>query len=131
MTDYSPATGRHWDTDDEVMARAKVAMFQEVWESGGAAAYCDAMLSSLVPWLAEEIVRCGLEITGREPPIGNGPGSPLGNRERQALDLVAEGLTNRQIAERMGVGIGTASKYIGGVLRKLGVTDRHEAAAMR
>lgn len=116
---------------DDVVGRAKVAMFQQLWESGGAMAYCDAMLSSLVPWLAEEIVRCGLTVTGREPPIGTGPGSPLGDRERQALDLIADGLTTRQIAERMGVRMGTAQKYVGGVLRKLGVSDRRQAAAMR
>lgn len=49
-------------------------------------------------------------------------------RERQVLDLVAEGLSNRQIGERLYISAKTASVHVSAILRKLGVTTRTEAA---
>lgn len=49
-------------------------------------------------------------------------------RERQVLDLVAEGLTNGQIAERLFISAKTASVHVSAILRKLGVATRTEAA---
>jgi DNA-binding NarL/FixJ family response regulator len=49
------------------------------------------------------------------------------------LRLIAEGLTNRQIAERLGYRIGTVKDYVQRVIQKLEVSDRTQAAvrAMR
>ncbi|MGB4779300.1 response regulator [Microbacterium sp.] len=49
-------------------------------------------------------------------------------RERSVLDLVARGLTNRQIAERLGLSGKTVSNNVSVILGKLGVADRGEAA---
>jgi DNA-binding NarL/FixJ family response regulator len=49
-------------------------------------------------------------------------------RERQVLDLVAEGLSNKQIGERLFISGKTASVHVSAILRKLGVTTRTEAA---
>ncbi|MFK4788656.1 AAA family ATPase [Microbacterium sp. ZW T5_56] len=49
-------------------------------------------------------------------------------REQQVLDLVAEGLTNRQIGERLFISAKTASVHVSAILRKLGVASRTEAA---
>jgi ATP/maltotriose-dependent transcriptional regulator MalT len=49
-------------------------------------------------------------------------------RERQVLDLVAEGLSNRQIGERLFISAKTASVHVSAILRKLGVATRTEAA---
>ncbi|MFC7025453.1 LuxR C-terminal-related transcriptional regulator, partial [Promicromonospora thailandica] len=49
-------------------------------------------------------------------------------RERQVLDLVAEGLTNGQIAERLFISAKTVSVHVSAILRKLGVATRTEAA---
>lgn len=49
-------------------------------------------------------------------------------RERQVLDLLAEGLSNRQIGERLFISIKTVSVHVSAVLRKLGVSTRTEAA---
>lgn len=49
-------------------------------------------------------------------------------RERQVLDLVAEGLSNKQIGERLFISAKTASVHVSAILRKLGVTTRTEAA---
>ena len=54
----------------------------------------------------------------------------LTDRERQVLDLVAEGLTNGQIAERLYISRKTASVHVSAILRKLGVASRTEAAVV-
>jgi DNA-binding NarL/FixJ family response regulator len=48
--------------------------------------------------------------------------------ERDVLRLMADGLTNRQISERMRWSVGTAKKYVQRVLDKLGASDRTQAA---
>ncbi|WP_159798772.1 ATP-binding protein [Puerhibacterium puerhi] len=59
---------------------------------------------------------------------GGGEPGRLTDRERQVLDLVAEGLTNGQIADRLFISRKTASVHVSAILRKLGVTSRTEAA---
>ena len=49
-------------------------------------------------------------------------------RERQVLDLIAEGLSNRQIGERLFISAKTASVHVSAILRKLGAATRTEAA---
>ncbi len=48
--------------------------------------------------------------------------------ERTILDLLAEGLTNRQIAERVHLAEKTVKNYISSILSKLGMSRRTEAA---
>ncbi|MGI9825093.1 helix-turn-helix transcriptional regulator [Agromyces sp. Marseille-Q5079] len=49
-------------------------------------------------------------------------------RERQVLELIAEGLSNRQIGERLYISGKTASVHVSAILRKLGASTRTEAA---
>jgi two-component system, NarL family, response regulator DevR len=55
--------------------------------------------------------------------------SSLTPQERNILDLIAEGLTNRQIGERMFLAEKTVKNYVSNVLAKLGMSRRTEAAA--
>lgn len=48
-------------------------------------------------------------------------------RERQVLELIAEGLSNRQIGERLFISGKTASVHVSAILRKLGAATRTEA----
>jgi ATP/maltotriose-dependent transcriptional regulator MalT len=51
----------------------------------------------------------------------------LTNREREVLALVAEGLTNRQIGERLVISEGTAIRHVSNIFGKLGVNNRSAA----
>ena len=52
----------------------------------------------------------------------------LSGQERQVLELLAEGLTNRQIAERLYLAEKTIKNYVTSVLAKLGMARRTQAA---
>lgn len=52
----------------------------------------------------------------------------LSPQERRLLDHLAEGLTNRQIAERMQLAEKTVKNYVSNLLRKLNMSSRTEAA---
>ncbi|GAA1942489.1 helix-turn-helix transcriptional regulator [Microbacterium deminutum] len=52
----------------------------------------------------------------------------LTERERQVLDLIAHGLSNRAIAEELFISTKTASVHVSNILRKTGATTRTEAA---
>ena len=51
-------------------------------------------------------------------------------REAEVLDLLARGRTNREIAETLVISIKTANIHVSHILRKLGVPNRLEAAAI-
>jgi len=65
----------------------------------------------------------------RQPESVQDPGlSSLTEQERRVLDLVAEGLTNRQIGGRLGLAEKTVKNHVSGVLAKLGLGSRTQAA---
>ena len=61
-----------------------------------------------------------------------GEADPFGltAREREVLGLVAEGYTNRRIAETLFISESTAGVHVSNILGKLGVSSRTEAAAV-
>ena len=50
-------------------------------------------------------------------------------REQQVLSLIAEGLSNRQIGEKLFISAKTASVHVSAILRKLGASTRTEACS--
>lgn len=61
-------------------------------------------------------------------PVDSAPA--LTSREREVLELLAEGQTNRAIALRLGISEHTAKFHVGAVLAKLGAASRAEAVAL-
>jgi NarL family two-component system response regulator LiaR len=59
-----------------------------------------------------------------------GIGQDLSEREREVLELLAEGLSNAEIAERMVVSVAAVKYHVSSILSKLGATNRTEAVAL-
>ena len=56
--------------------------------------------------------------------------SGLSRREREVLLQIGSGLTNRQIAARLGISSNTVDKHVQQVLKKLQVRNRVQAAIL-
>lgn len=56
------------------------------------------------------------------------PGSDLSPREHQILELIVKGLSNKQIADRLGITEGTVKWHVNAILARLNVSDRTQAA---
>jgi DNA-binding NarL/FixJ family response regulator len=57
-----------------------------------------------------------------------GAPAPLSEREREVLAMVAEGLPNKVIAQRLSISEKTVKAHLTSVFRQIGVTDRTQAA---
>ncbi|MQA08411.1 MAG: hypothetical protein GEU98_07620 [Pseudonocardiaceae bacterium] len=61
--------------------------------------------------------------------VGAKGAGALTSREREILRLVAQGLTNAEIAGRLYISTRTAGNHVSNILTKLGLRSRAEAAA--
>jgi DNA-binding NarL/FixJ family response regulator len=66
----------------------------------------------------------------RERMASADPVAALSRQEKQVLDLIGEGLTNRQIAARMSLAEKTAKNYVSTLLTKLGLHSRTQVALL-
>jgi len=64
-----------------------------------------------------------------EGPAVRQPGGALTARESEVAALIAEGLTNGQLAERLFISPKTAAVHVSNILAKLGLASRAEVAA--
>ena len=78
--------------------------------------------------LAPEVTRRVIARFGERPaPAAGSAPADLTDREAEVFALVAEGLSNAEIAERLFVGEATVKTHVSSVLLKLGVRDRVQA----
>ncbi len=82
----------------------------------------------VVAWADDLADAAGIRGPARRADAGT---DELTARERQVLDLIAEGPTNGQIADRLYISRKTVSVHVSAVLRKLGASSRTEAARIR
>jgi len=77
-------------------------------------------------WSREELRRVtGSLATMR---VGSDSEIPLTQREGEVLKQLANGLTNKEIAQSLGISYETVKEHVQHILRKIGVSDRTQAA---
>lgn len=79
--------------------------------------------SSLHPTIARKVIR-ELSRPSDLPPVGD----PLTEREVDVLRLVAQGLSNQEIARKLEIREGTVRIHVGNILNKLQLANRTQAA---
>lgn len=111
-----------------VLAGAQGYLMKEIDPEGLMRAIADAHAGRSV--LTPEITARVLQLL-RDGGAGAGGGlSALSAQERRVLALVAEGLTNKEVAEKLGLSDNTVKNYLVSVFEKLQVKRRSQAAAM-
>ncbi|MEU9715978.1 response regulator transcription factor [Streptomyces sp. NPDC047976] len=103
---------------------------QELISAVRAAAAGDAVLS---PGVTGAVIS---RMLGAREPAGAGGAAAderiarLTGRERDVLAALGEGLSNQEIAARLGIGTGTVKTHVGAILDKTGSTSRVQAALL-
>jgi two-component system response regulator DevR len=110
-----------------VLAGASGYILKEVRTAGLVEAIRQAALgrSLLDPALITQVMNRIQTESGPDPRLKN-----LTEREREVLDLIADGLTNRQIGERLFLTEKTVKNYASSLFAKLGLQRRSQAAVL-
>jgi DNA-binding NarL/FixJ family response regulator len=112
--------------DDEQAASARAAGARGILQRDAGAARLVAAVRAVAAGLTvlDEPSAAALLRPAAAPA---GPIEPLTPREQEVLQLLAEGLSNKQIASRLGISEHTAKFHVAKLLQKLGVESRSEA----
>lgn len=78
------------------------------------------------PHIATRVLHQFRELAAAEEELG-ALFSPLTNRETEILDCIAQGMTNKEIADRLCISSQTVKNHVTSILRKLQVNDRTSA----
>jgi DNA-binding NarL/FixJ family response regulator len=78
--------------------------------------------------LSGEIAIRILQRIANDHTVHDGPPERLTPREREVLQYVVKGLTNREIAGQLSLSVGTVKIHVERIIGKLGVSDRTQAA---
>ncbi len=80
------------------------------------------------PSVARKVVAEFARMAAPAPRPSQSLDEPLSEREMEILRLLAQGMTNREIAQRLYLAEGTVKNYVTNILGKIGARDRTQAA---
>lgn len=80
------------------------------------------------PSVARKVVAEFARLATPAPKASQDLDEPLSEREREILRLLAQGMTNREIAQRLYLAEGTVKNYVTNILGKIDARDRTQAA---
>ena len=81
--------------------------------------------------IAWRSAHCGSRpVAPHQTELAAGAGEPLTPRERDVLQLMAEGLPNKLIAARLSISEHTAKFHVSAIMTKLGAASRTEAVTI-
>ncbi|HWL17429.1 MAG TPA: response regulator transcription factor [Opitutus sp.] len=114
---------------DAVVAGAQGYIMKEIDPAALVQAIVDAAAgrSVLGPDITDRVLRF---IRDAGTPGGNGSLSNLSQQEHRVLALVANGLTNKQVGQELGLSENTVKNYLVNIFEKLQVKRRSQAAAL-
>ncbi len=122
------------ELDDEVLAALSAGADAYCVKSSDAATVLDAVriVAGGGAYFDSRIAHVVMRRLGA-PTTTSAADSPLTPRELDVLRLIADGVGNNEIAERLHIGLGTVKAHIRDILEKLSASDRTQAAvnAMR
>lgn len=121
---------RPWEEGIDAVAAARAELQRGDTEAAAElAASADALLARWSGWRRDAVETLARRLGRSRAEPGADDGSGLTRREREVLALVAEGLTNGEVAERLYISPRTAGVHVSNILGKLAVSTRTEAAA--
>ena len=82
----------------------------------------------IAPSVARKVVAEFARLTPASPTTAASLPEPLSERELDILKVLAQGHTNKEIAERLHLAEGTVKNYVTSILQKIGARDRTQAA---
>jgi DNA-binding NarL/FixJ family response regulator len=126
-----------FDEDAEVFAAVQAGAAGYLLKASPAEKLIDAITtvargeSVLQPSVAAKVMKEFNRLAQKQPPRPEPPeplADPLSGRELSVLSALTEGLSNKEIAARLGITEGTVKNHMTNVLAKLNVLDRTQAA---
>jgi DNA-binding NarL/FixJ family response regulator len=136
MTHYRAVIGRLKAYDQSLVAsraRLELARLLVNEDRAGAITWTRAALAAFERMGASQDAADAtrlLQQLGAGPRLGQRPYGQLTEREAEVLGLLAQGLTNREIGEKLVISAKTVEHHVSQVLGKLGARSRAEAAAL-
>jgi len=143
FTEPLVVTGLRWPETAPFLATAAshgvpVALLLEEKSLDARHAAFRAGAAALLPWPipatalahALESIACGFRLLPRRPSFApRASSASLSARERELLELVASGLTNKSIARRLDLSINTVKYHLASIFAKLEARTRAEAVS--
>ena len=119
-----PADLPEYESTLELLRRALGSQaFDAAWAEGSAAPLQEIVALAVDPWITSQDLAALPDSLAARAKYGG-----LTPRERQAASLIAQGLSNREIAEAMFVRLKTVETYVTRILNKLGFDSRVQIA---